>query len=431
MDIKTLKQKKADLLKANETLNAAAADRMMTKEELATFEANMTEIEGVTAQIDAHNRMLNINRTSPREEAASEVPSSSVEVLDKPKFKSLGEQLTAVAVTAKTNGMTRDPRLRAAALGVNEAVPSEGGFLVEQDFAKDLLMRTYETGRILALTPRLTISSTANRTRIPAIDETSRADGSRYGGIQSFWANEADTITATKPKFRGIDLILNKLTALCYATDEMLQDAAVLESTINRIFPLEMGFRVEDAIINGVGAGMPLGILNAPAKVTVNKESGQTTGTVQTANVLKMWSRMWNGCRVSDSCVWLISQDIEPQLYTMTVGTGGGTTAVIYLPPGGISGKPYGTLLGKPVIPVEYTAALSTEGDIILADFAQYMIAEKGIMEAAQSMHVQFLTDQMTYRFIQRLDGQPLWNSALTPKNGGPTQSSIVTLQSR
>jgi hypothetical protein len=37
----------------------------------------------------------------------------------------------------------------------------------------------------------------------------------------------------------------------------------------------------------------------------------------------------------------------------------------------------------------------------------------------------------MCFRFTQRLDGQVLWNTALTPKNGGPTLSPFVTLQAR
>jgi len=46
-------------------------------------------------------------------------------------------------------------------------------------------------------------------------------------------------------------------------------------------------------------------------------------------------------------------------------------------------------------------------------------------------MHVKFITDEMTYRFIARNDGQPSWNAALTPKNGSNTLSPYVALAAR
>jgi HK97 family phage major capsid protein len=112
----------------------------------------------------------------------------------------------------------------------------------------------------------------------------------------------------------------------------------------------------------------------------------------------------------------------------MAVGTGG---APVFMPPGGLSGAPYGTLMGRPVIPVEYCATVGTEGDIILADLSQYLMIDKGGINAASSMHVRFIYDEMAYRFIYRVDGQPIWNSALTPKNGSNTLSPFVTLATR
>jgi len=129
--------------------------------------------------------------------------------------------------------------------------------------------------------------------------------------------------------------------------------------------------------------------------------------------------------------VWLINQEIEPQLDTLAVpvGTGG---FPVYMPPGGIADAPYGRLKGRPVIAIEQCQALGDAGDIILADFSQYMIADKGGVQSASSMHVLFTTDEMTFRFIYRVDGQPLWNSALTPYKGtSNTLSPFVTLGAR
>jgi HK97 family phage major capsid protein len=162
--------------------------------------------------------------------------------------------------------------------------------------------------------------------------------------------------------------------------------------------------------------------------VQVAKETGQAAATVLTENIVKMWSRMFGPCR--DKAVWLINQDVEPQLFTMTVGVGAGGQ-VTYLPPGGLSAKPFATLMGRPVLPVEWCATLGTAGDIILADLSQYVTISKGGIDYNQSMHLRFDYDEQAFRFVFRVDGQPWWSSALTPFKGSNTQSCFVTLATR
>jgi HK97 family phage major capsid protein len=142
-----------------------------------------------------------------------------------------------------------------------------------------------------------------------------------------------------------------------------------------------------------------------------------------------MWSRMYADSRTN--AIWLINQSIEPELYGMgiTVGVGG---SPVYLPPGGASAQPYGTLFGRPVIPCNYCSKLGDVGDIILADFAEYILIEKGGVQEAISMHYGFITDQTYYRFVMRIDGQPAWSTYFTPEQATTaTQSPFVTLEAR
>ena len=111
------------------------------------------------------------------------------------------------------------------------------------------------------------------------------------------------------------------------------------------------------------------------------------------------------------------------------VGVGG---LPAYMPPGGLSASPYGTLKGRPVIPIEQCAALGTAGDIILADFSQYVTCTKGGIQTASSIHLNFKYDETTFRWVYRADGQPTWNAPLTPyKDTGETQSPFVVLAAR
>lgn len=354
----------------------------------------------------------------------------AVDVPDTRPFKSFGEQLKAIVKAYDKQEPETDKRLYSvkAPTGLNEQITSEGGFLVQTDFAQTLLERMYDTGQIVNRCSPIAISDNANGTRINAFDETSRADGSRWGGVQAFWQAEANQFTGKKPGFRQIELKLGKLTGLCYATDETLQDASQLESIIMRVFPLEFAFKVEDAIINGNGAGIPLGILNAPSLVTVSKEAGQAAKTIVSQNIINMWSRLWG--RSMQNAVWLVNQDTLPQLYTMSVSVGVGGVPV-FLPPNGLSSAPYATLFNRPVVPVEYCQTLGTVGDIILADFGEYLVARKGTVQTASSIHLRFDYDETVFRFTMRMDGRPAWNAALTPKNGTNTLSPFVTLAAR
>jgi len=339
------------------------------------------------------------------------------------RFRSLGEQMMAVYRASNPAGKI-DARLTTrSANGLNETNPSDGGFLVQKDFVTDLLKRTYETGVLASKVKKIPLTTNANGIKINAIDEDSRANGSRWGGIQTYWENEADQISGSKPKFRTMDLSLKKLTGLCYVTDELMQDAAALENVIREGFAEEFGFKIDDVILSGSGAGQPLGILNSGSLVTVAKETNQTA-KITVENLVKMWSRLWSRSRAS--AIWYINPEIEPYLYTLTVGD-----RPVYIPAGGLSEAPYATLFGRPVMPLEQCSALGQVGDIILADFGQYLLIDKGGVNATSSIHVRFLYDENVFRFIYRVDGQPVWNKALTPYKGSASVSPFVTLATR
>jgi HK97 family phage major capsid protein len=432
-EIKSLKKAAGDISAKAIAENRDLADgEVSLKNEILD---KMEELEKIVAVQEREERI------SARLEAPANPPATKpgptggivvgVDNRSKDRFASFGEQMVAV-MRASVPGGTTDPRLyRAAATGLGESVPSEGGFLVQTDFSSELLNQVYESAIIASKPRRIPISGNSNATTINGFDETSRATGSRRGGVQVYWIDEADTITPSKPKFRRIELKLKKVAGLVYLTSEMMEDASVLASEANSAFVDEIGFTVDDVLVRGSGAGQPLGVLNAGCLVSVDKETGQKAGTIVTENVTKMYSRLFGSSRPNS--VWYINQEIEPQLFTMSlaVGTGG---VPVYMPAGGLSGQPYGTLFGRPVIPIEQCSALGTVGDIIFADYTRgYILADKGGIKTDMSIHVAFLTDQQAFRFILRIDGQPIRATVMTPYKGSAsaTQSHFVALATR
>ena len=440
--LKEMRARKNDCrLKAIQIIEKAEKeDRFLTEEEnkeltrleteMRNWEKQIVRLEVFKGDFDEETKPkteekedANTKNDSTGEADETEVVKDNPEKNEERKFRTLGEQMMAV-YRASTPAGKIDRRLTTrSASGLNETNPSDGGFLVQKDFVTELLKRTYETGILASKVKKIPLSTNANGIKINAINEDSRANGSRWGGVQTYWENEADQITGSKPKFRTMDLSLKKLTGLCYVTDELLQDAAALENVIREAFAEEFGFKIDDAILTGTGAGQPLGILNAGSLVKVEKEKDQTE-IITVENLVKMWARLWSRSRANS--VWYINPEIEPLLYTLRVGD-----KPVYIPAGGLSEAPYGTLFGRPVMPLEQCSELGEVGDIILADFSQYILIDKGGINATSSIHVRFLYDENVFRFIYRVDGQPVWNKALQPYKGSATVSPFVALAKR
>ena len=284
------------------------------------------------------------------------------------QYRTLGEQLQSIFKHYSSQGSNTDPRLVRAPTGASDIDPTGGGFLVQVDFAAAIFMLAHDMGEILGRVTKVPISANANGIKIPGVDETSRATGSRWGGVASNWVGEGTGVAPSRPKFRIVEFDLKKLMSVMYTTEELLQDATALTSIAGQAFSEEILFMTEDSIVEGSGAGMPLGYLNSPALITIPKQPGQAAATIVKENIDNMWSRLW--ARSATNAVWLINQDCLPQLMAMNqaVGTGG---QLVYLPPGGLSATPFSTLYGREVVWTEYNSTLGTPGDIVLADLSQ------------------------------------------------------------
>jgi len=346
-------------------------------------------------------------------------------------FKSFGEQLQQV-IRAGSHGGRVDPRLLEvrAATGMNEVNPAEGGFLVQKEYSEKLSTGAYDTGVLSSRCTRLPIGAGKNGIKLTMIDETSRVDGSRQGGVLAYWAGEAEQKTKSKPKLRQIELTLKKLIGLIPITDELLEDATALESWVNQLFSKEFGFQIDNAIVRGSGVGQPLGFLNSPALVTQDDEATQAAAVINWKNIVKMYSRL--PAASASKAAWYYNSEIFPALATMQFDAGATSGSVpLFIPANSAAGNPQNSLLGLPLIPIEQASALGTPGDLILADMSEYLLIEKGGIQSAMSIHVRFEYDESMLRFVFRTDGQPMWRAPLTPFLGTATKSPFVVLDTR
>lgn len=349
-------------------------------------------------------------------------------------FSNFGEYCAAVRAGA-ARGASPDLRLiqnAAASTYGTEGAGADGGFAVPPEWRAQIMQLVSGEGTVLQLTDQQTVSG--NSITYP-VDETT--DWQTSGGILGYWGKEAVAATQSKPALQLLTLRLEKLQALVPMTEELLEDAPAMAGYVSAKAGRKISAKMTDAILNGDGAGMPLGMLNAPCKVTVSKESSQAAATIVAANILKMYSRMPAANR--NRAYWFINQDIEPMLMNLNitfrdlVGSAGiAAGAAAYLPPGGLSSTPYATLMGRPILALEACQTLGTEGDILFADPGAYLtILKSNGVRSDVSMHLWFDQDLTAFKFTLRANGMPWLSAPITRKNGSNTLSTVVTLQTR
>jgi len=350
-----------------------------------------------------------------------------------PVTDAFGEYLGAVRSAFSNRGAEVDPRLRRSmesrASGQNEGMGGDGGFLVDTQFATEIWQRVEAQAVLAPRCTNLPVGANFNGIKIPYVDEESRARGSRWGGIRAYWLAEAATKLASKIGFKRWELSLEKIAALGYVTDELLQDRALMGSLLLQSFSDEIAFEIDNAIFRGPGAGMPLGIMNSGSLITVAKESAQAADSIVWKNVAKMVGKM--AAPNFRSATWYIDQTIWAEILTMTTTASGDSGQPLFVPPGRIADAPYGMLYGRPIQVIEHTSAAGEVGDVLFADLSDYILIRKGGLQTAQSIHVKFDTDETAFRTVARVNGAPKWDKPLTLAHGGSSVSSFVTLAAR
>lgn len=305
-------------------------------------------------------------------------------------------------------------------------VPSDGGFLVPETLRSQLLEIALEQAVVRPMATVVPMESA--RVPFPMIDSTTNAT-SLFGGMIAYWAEEGSEFTDSSAKFGKVTLDAQKLTGLSAVPNELLQDSLIsFTALIERLWPQALAFYEDVAFMTGTGTGQPLGFLGAGnnAAIEVAAESGQAADTILIENIVKMYSRMLPASL--NRAAWIVSPECIPQLYTLalSVGTGGAPVMLV-----NAAGAGPATMLGRPIIVSEKAGRLGNRGDISFVDLAYYLVGDRQVMTADSSTDYRFGSDKTTFRIIQRVDGRPWVQSAITPQNGGSTLSPFVELAAR
>jgi HK97 family phage major capsid protein len=303
-----------------------------------------------------------------------------------------------------------------------ESGGTAGGYIVPPDFYDQLLQIAAENS---TFRQSAFVQPMASATlQFPYLDITTVQTAGVspfFGGVTATWTEEAQNRTETEPTFKMMELKAHELSGYTVSSNVLLQDAAFgLEKFLQILIGNAVAWFEEYAFLQGNGVGKPLGILNAPATILNNRNTASHFYFPDVAAMMaKLLPASYNRAR------WYISPTVVSDLLQLKDGA---NRAIFLSIDQGVTKPPIWKLLNLPVTITEKLPALGTTGDVMLVDPSLYVIGDRMSLEIAASEHVNFLKNQMTWRFVQRVDGQPWMDKAVTLQDASTQVSPFVVL---
>jgi HK97 family phage major capsid protein len=306
---------------------------------------------------------------------------------------------------------------------------TQGDFIIPVEYQSGIMDFGGESNSFMQMATKFPLKG--NSFSFPYYKSKNRTSANFYGGIVSYWVEEGTAPTESDMKFGKVNFRLHDLAMLIPATNDMIEDAPeAIAGIINNAFQYRLAYDLENVFLNGTGVGQPLGWLNSSAIVTQAKKTSQATATIVSENLIAMRNRLPKQCQ--KNAIWIYAPTVATEVLNCKVGA---SDFPAFIPAGTFrQDQTLDTLLGKPAFESEHlSAALGTEKDIILVDPTQYGVAYKNTFtpQVESSAHLYFDSNKTAFRLIFRVDGQPLWETFITPAQGSATKSPIVTLATR
>ncbi len=438
MNINELRKAKLEAVEQAQAIQAGAAagERELTEDEAGKIDELLDQAGGYEAQaaelekaevrqtrLIAAVQDVNAPRPPAVELGQPSQPGADVVVgrdlwEDDPTrgFATYNDFCTSVRMAYRPGGAGVDDRLlriQSAAQGANLESGAEAGFLSPPEYTNRIYARAMEILPILAQCDKLTLKG--NSVTVNAsVDYDRSGTTQRYGGIVVYYVAEAGQITRSSLKFHQVNLKLNKVAALAYATEEELADVANYGARLLDKMAIGIADTMVEGVMFGTGVGQPLGAFKCDACISTVKETGQAADTIIFLNIIAMSANVW--APSAGKVNWYYNQECLPQLRTMVIEIGAGGVP-LWLPGNIVAGAP-STLDGRPIFATDHCEKLGDAGDIVLGDFSQYLLATKGTVQTAISIHLRFDYDETAFKSTFRYDGRPAWLRSLKPRKG-------------
>lgn len=389
---------------------AKTEGRDLTEEEATRFDVLDKEIDSLTAQIEREKRVR--DREAMLDQLADKpfrptVPGPEpVDKKDNAGFENLAEFVAAVRFGDPRGRIRNEMRMD---------TPESGGYAVPEQFREELLQITAEDA---VVRPRAQVIEPGDppdaKLTMPALDY---AEGV-FGGVQVQWIAEGAQKPETDAKLREVTLEPREVAGHIVVTDRLLRNWQAANNVLRNLLRGAIAAAEDVAFLTGNGSGKPLGVLNLPGAMAVNRAGANQIQYVDIVNMLAKLPPESLG-----RAIWVATHDSLPQLLQLKDEAGN----LIFIRGDATRGIP-DTLLGRPVRFTGRTPATGQKGDLMLVDFQYYLIKDGSGPFIAASEHVFFRENKTVIKVFWNVDGTGWVAEPLTLENGVTQVSPYVIL---
>jgi HK97 family phage major capsid protein len=271
---------------------------------------------------------------------------------------------------------------------------SEGGFLVPDEYEKQLI-QALEEANILRKLCHVITTSYGDR-KIPVV--------ASHGSAA--WMDEEAAFTESDEAFTQVTLSAYKLGTMLKVSDELLNDSYFdLESYIATEFARRIGAAEEEAFLIGDASSKPTGLLHATGGASLGVTAASTTA-ITLDEVLDLYHSLKASYR--RNAAFLVNDATIKQIRKLKDGQGQ------YLWQPSLKAGTPDTILNRPVITSQYmpTAAAGAK-TILFGDFNYYWIADRQGRTFKRLNELYAANGQVGFLASQRLDAKLILPEAL------------------
>lgn len=404
-----IREMRSRLKEIADELSQIVEKEEMTEEDEARFDELETESKDLETKIEAEEA------SDARKQRAAQLKDKTSKPIDgapglrthkdEKDFRNIGEFFHAIANDPK--GLV-DQRLQQMKNG------NTGGFAIPEQFMSTL-MSVQDTMAVVR--PKATVIPAGDppdaAMSIPVLDQ--RSGSNRRGGVTVTHDGESDQLTESTANLLQVKLQPKKLTAYMTASNELLNNWAAASSLIPDLMQRAITAQEDTDFLTGDGVNKALGVTNSPAAINVARA---TANQIAYGDIIGMMARFKDGM---GSPVWLANKTTLPQLYQI----GDGTNNILIMNAAATAPT---SLMGYPLIWTDRLPGLGTRGDLMLVDLSAYLIKDGSGPTVAISEHFRFQNDEVAFRIVKRVDGQPWLSEPIVQEGTTNTESPFIVL---
>lgn len=303
-------------------------------------------------------------------------------------FRNSAEYKEALdTVLRRGNAGIIDPRVQNA---LQVGTDSEGGYVVPQEFEKQLLMALQDINEVRNW---CSVISTASQHHIPVESSLGTAA----------WTAEEASYTESDAAFSRVTLNAYKAGTIIKVSEELLRDSMFdMQGYLATNFGKRFGILEEAAFVNGDGSAKPTGIV--PGSSLGVTAAG--AAAITAAELIDLFHALGRPYR--KNAVWLMKDATAKLVRKLADSTGQ------YLwQPGLQAGMP-DTLLGRPVVISDSMPAATTGlKSVVFGDLSYYTVADRQGVTVQRLNELYAANGQVGFRAFKRTDGKVTLSSAI------------------